>query len=1223
MGNTKKDWTRLLQYAVASMLILCLVIIWLNNNYLFLGFAASILSALVCLIGLIGFSLAFRGSAQVNKSEAPTWLVIGLSLGFLSIMDLIKGFGAFQPAIPSLQRAEGDVHILFYAVFCSGIFLFPRQPSSVSDKIRLFLEFGILFLSAGLFFWAFVNSPSLIHAQVSSFTSQYSLVIPVIDVMVIWQIHKFLSSREHNSQIPAQIPMLAGFSMLFIADTLFSYKLLTAAAFNENIAQGLWILGRASLATSGLFQARYLLSSPGNPIAQSSLHHTVRVNGWAAIFPYLWVVAMYGLLVFNYHAGYLSNFEMLTWGVGVILLMVIARQVFSQFEISRLLEQLENANLKLEEHVSQRTQELETLNHRLLAEISSKDQAMDGLAISETHFRTLVEQIPAVTYFYDVDNLTQPSYVSPQIEVLLGNTSEHWKSQRWAWDQSIHPEDKERVVGRLKECLDSEEPFRAEYRLVALDGSVKWVEDRANWVRNAKGQISWWQGIILDVTRRIAVFENLKYQSTLIENVSDAIFSTGVDDQVLSWNQAAERIYGWRAEEVLGRRITDFIQPAANMEQGTSGLEAPLFEELLQHCKDGSTVHIQTSVTPIMDPSGRPTRAIFVNRDISSSKKNEELLERYRLLFARARDVILFVRLKDGRILECNQAAELEYGYLREKLLTLRITDLRSPDTLSQVAGQMRQANSDGILFESLHRRKDGSVFPVEVNSIGTDFDGERSNLSIIRNISKRKDAENAARSAHLLLEKTFASLEEIIIVQDPNNKIILQVNSACQRILGYSPIELIGSTPRCLFNTEEEYENWGQRIKDALEKIGSFHAEIPIRTKDGGQILAEMSINDIRDDSNLSVGFVGSLHDITQRREAENALRASEARYKALFKNMNEGIAVIGFQSMEEDEATIQFLEANPAFLQLLDLSRKDISTTKIEDIFSGDKAIWAERYRKVALYGESLEFHEYYRPLGKYFNVMAFCPEPGKFGMLLLDITEQKRAEKDLRDYADRLQALSRRLLNIQEDERRHLGRELHDEIGQGLTGLKYTIEASIEKMPDSERSVMNMSLTMVNDLILLVRELSLNLRPPMLDDFGLVPALIWLCDRCRQFSGLEIIFEQTGLEARLPSDTETGAYRIVQEALTNIIRHAETHQATVRIWKGSSRISLQILDRGKGFDVTGAIAAAQSAGLSGILERARLLNGDIQIESNPGEGTNISGWLPIELSQAKERL
>ncbi len=1175
------------------------------------------------LIGGIGFLSAFRVSIRVNKKEALTWLVIALSLGLLGLLDLIKAFGDFQPSVGLVQIAERSALVLFYTVFGIGVLIFPRRPSSVAETSRLLLEFGFLLLAVALFFWSFANTPFLLHGEISSFDLRYSFVFPVVDLMAIWQIHKFLSPWEHNRQIPARVPLLVGFSILFLSDTLFSYKLLTGGAFNENIVQGLWVVGRALLATAGLFQARYWLSQAGHPILQLTLHHSVRAAIWSSLFPYLWAIATYGLLIFNYHAGYLSNFEILTWGVGLILLIVIARQIFSQFEITRLLEQLEKSNLKLEEHVSQRTQELETLNHKLLAEISSKDQAMEALAISETHFRTLVEQIPAVTYFYDVDNLTQPSYVSPQIEALLGSTSEHWKSQKWAWDQSIHPEDKERVVGRLKECLDSEEAFRAEYRLVALDGSVKWVEDRANWVRNAKGQISWWQGIILDVTRRIAVFENLKYQSTLIENVSDAIFSTGVDDQVLSWNQAAERIYGWRAEEVLGKRITDFIQPATNMEQGTSGLEAPLFEELLQHCKDGSTVHIQTSVTPILDPSGRPTRAIFVNRDISSSKKNEELLERYRLLFARARDVILFVRLNDGRILECNQAAELEYGYSREKLLTLRITDLRSPDTLSQVAGQMRQANSDGILFESFHRRRDGSVFPVEVSSIGTDFEGERSNLSIIRNISKRKDAEKAARSAHLMLEKTFASLEEIIIVQDPHNKIILQVNSACQRILGYSPIELIGSTTRCLFNTEEEYENLGQMIVASIKKTGSFHTEIPIRTKDGGQILVEMSINDIRDDSNFSVGFVGSLHDITQRREAENALRASEARYKALFKNMNEGIAVIGFQGTEEGEAEIQFLEANPAFLQLLDLSRKDIAATRLKDIFSEDEATWAERYRRVAMYGESLEFQEYYRPLGKDFTVMAFCPEPGKFGMLLLDITEQKRAEKALRDYADRLQALSRRLLNIQEDERRHLGRELHDEIGQGLTGLKYTIEASIERMPDSERSVMNLSLKMVNDLILLVRELSLNLRPPMLDDFGLVPALVWLCDRCRQFSGLEILLEQAGLEARLPSDVETGAYRIVQEALTNIIRHAETQQATVRIWKGSSRISLQILDMGKGFDVTGTIAAAQSAGLSGILERARLLNGDIQIESNPGAGTNISGWLPIDLSQAKERV
>ncbi|MEI7848289.1 MAG: sensor histidine kinase [Chloroflexota bacterium] len=217
---------------------------------------------------------------------------------------------------------------------------------------------------------------------------------------------------------------------------------------------------------------------------------------------------------------------------------------------------------------------------------------------------------------------------------------------------------------------------------------------------------------------------------------------------------------------------------------------------------------------------------------------------------------------------------------------------------------------------------------------------------------------------------------------------------------------------------------------------------------------------------------------------------------------------------------------------------------------------------------------------------------------------------------------------MINVQDDERRHLGRELHDEIGQVLTGLKFTIEAGLGMNPKNGKDLSDFSknnalaaVKIINDLIVQVRELSRKLRPAMLDDFGLVPALSSLCERLGQFSELEIKFEHPDLDLRLPSEIETGAYRIVQEALTNIIRHARARQAWIKIRLETDRLIITIEDNGQGFVVADTMAVTKSMGLSGIFERASLLKGSLTVDSSPGLGTRISVWLPLEKKLLEE--
>jgi signal transduction histidine kinase len=209
-------------------------------------------------------------------------------------------------------------------------------------------------------------------------------------------------------------------------------------------------------------------------------------------------------------------------------------------------------------------------------------------------------------------------------------------------------------------------------------------------------------------------------------------------------------------------------------------------------------------------------------------------------------------------------------------------------------------------------------------------------------------------------------------------------------------------------------------------------------------------------------------------------------------------------------------------------------------------------------------------------------------------------------------RLQGLSGRLMEVQEAERRHLARELHDEIGQLLTGLRLTLE--VPEPPSTvvaERLALAQSL--VAELLDRIRALSLDLRPSILDDLGLLPALLGHVERYTSQTKMRVHLEHSGLDRRFAAETETAVYRIVQEALTNVARHGMVEDVTVRLWATDDVLGVQVEDHGAGFDPE-TVSAGRSGGLAGLRERAALLNGHLTVETRPGRGVRLTAEVPL---------
>jgi PAS domain S-box-containing protein len=221
-----------------------------------------------------------------------------------------------------------------------------------------------------------------------------------------------------------------------------------------------------------------------------------------------------------------------------------------------------------------------------------------------------------------------------------------------------------------------------------------------------------------------------------------------------------------------------------------------------------------------------------------------------------------------------------------------------------------------------------------------------------------------------------------------------------------------------------------------------------------------------------------------------------------------------------------------------------------------------------------------------------------------ILRDISEKKRAEEELR-------SLPRKLMEAQETVGRDVARELHDEIGQILTGIGMLLSIP-DELPSRSQSRLEEARRAIQELSGRVRTLALDLRPSMLDDFGLVAALEWLLQRYTRQTGVAVDLVHAGVDRRFSTEVEVAVYRIVQEALTNVARHAGAGHAVVNIEAKGQALRITVKDGGRGFNHGAAYAGV---GLAGMRERATILGGGFEIASSPGDGTQVSAWLPFQ--------
>ncbi len=461
---------------------------------------------------------------------------------------------------------------------------------------------------------------------------------------------------------------------------------------------------------------------------------------------------------------------------------------------------------------------------------------------------------------------------------------------------------------------------------------------------------------------------------------------------------------------------------------------------------------------------------------------------------------------------------------------------------------------------------------------------------------------------------------EEGICFLDQNSNFNF-VNQKFASLLGYT-IEELNARPFDELLTTQAREYIEEKRKNRQEGIRESY-DLQMIGKERNLIWANVSANPIYGaDGNYS-GAIAMYTDITDRVRLHEELRKSEEYFRILFQQ-----SPLPYQSLDEKGC---FIDVNQVWLEALSCSKEEVIGKWFGDfLVEEDRKHFARQFSRFKRVGEihDAEF-EVQRKNGEIIYVSMDGRigknEQGEFGQAYCvwrDVSQIRKAQKALVESEEKLRALTNYLQTAIETDRAHLAREIHDEFGQLMTGLKMDLGWCKRNNMDNEKLINRLASmdTLVDDAIKISRRLSSELRPGLLDDLGLIPAMEWYVDEFRRRSDIECIMEFPENEPDLESTIKTTVYRIFQEALTNIARHADASTARIHLSFCDENLKLEVQDDGRGI-TSQELNNNQSLGLLGIQERARQKGGQVEIIGKPDCGTTVTASFPLNLTNSLE--
>jgi PAS domain S-box-containing protein len=911
----------------------------------------------------------------------------------------------------------------------------------------------------------------------------------------------------------------------------------------------------------------------------------------------------------------------------------------------------------------------------LALDITERKRAEDDLRQTTQTLQTLIQASPLAIITLDLD--FKVSLWNPGAERMFGWREAEVLGNSLP---VIPNDQQTGEKARLRMEMAGKTQSALELKRVRKDGSILDVHLWTASLLDANGEIIGNMGILADITARKRAEEKLRRQAELLDLAHDAIIVQDLDNRIVFWNSGAEETYGWAKAEVKGQETykllrTEFPQPREELEAELFR-QGQWQGELSHTRRDGRRIVMTSRWALQRDKEGKPAAILEINRDMTGQKQAEAGRARLAAILEATSDLVSSADQK-GRVLYLNRAGRKMLGIgVDEDITGLTVKDLHPEWAWNLIREGSRHAAIHHKVWsgETRFRSRSGQEIPTSQVLIAHKGAAGKVEFfsTIARDITASQQAAEALQEANNRLQTLIQASPLAIIALDLERR-VTSWNPAAERMFGWSQAEVMG---RALPTIPSDQEDGFKALnRSNLQGVPLLGMEVRRQRRDGSVIDVSLSSAPLHDGAGVMTGIMGIIEDITEPkrmaetlRQVSRALKAITECHQALIRATDETellhevcriivevggyrMAWVGYAEADVTKSVRPVAQTgfDAGYVEQLHLTWADkergrgptgkairrgkpviCRDTQVDPGF----AFMAEEARirgYASVLALPLNYSHTFGALNIYatesnafddeeINLLLGLANDLAYGIMALrGRAEQRRAEESLKESEQELRRLASQLLSIQEKERRRVARELHDELGQALTVLKINLVAIEDKLaPDQEhlKASCEHNLSYIDTVIENVRRLSWDLSPSSLEDLGLSAALGYLVDETCRNHNMQCTVVMDKIDPLFTPEIQINIYRIFQESLTNVVKHARASLVSVNVAREDGKVSFTIRDNGRGFNLKQAMSgkvAKKSLGLTAMNERALMARGSLQISSRKGRGTTIAFFIP----------
>ena len=836
---------------------------------------------------------------------------------------------------------------------------------------------------------------------------------------------------------------------------------------------------------------------------------------------------------------------------------------------------------------------------------------------------------------WEYDYITGETIWSDELFRLFGRDPGKGAPEFESFFSFYSPEDANRLQTWFNRAIAEGENFEMDLHLNLPSQPEAYHYSVAQVLRNDQGQIVKLYGIVQDITHRklaeIKLNTERNQLRTLIDNLPDSIYIKDAFGRKIITNHIDLQLIGAESEkEVLGKTDLEIFSGDLGLRGYADDMEViktgnAIFNR--EDCffeKDGEPVWLLTSKVPLRNELGEISGLLGIGRIVTDRKKSEEALklsnERYVYATKATFDAIWDWDIVND-YLYWGEGYEKIFGYkILDKIENhINSFDNIHPDDRKLVFnGIDKLIEGTGLNWTCEYRYLKANkeyAYVQDKAIIIRDYSGKAVRMiGAMQDITERKLAEEAIKKIQNKFTNLINTVDGIVWEADAETFQFTFVSQHAEKILGYSTAQWINEPGFWASHIHPDDRLWAVDYCVSCTREKKEHQFEYRMIAANGEIVWLADFVTVTVEMDKAVQLQGIMVDITERKKAEQLLTESENYLRAIIETEPECIKLLNIKGELENmnPAGLAMIEADylqqvkgKSLLNIINEPYRKAFGNLIINVFNGKSE--TVEFKITGLKGTHRWIESHAVPLknaeGKILSLLAISR----------DITQRKKTDKELKEKNTQLKKLSKHLQNIREEERKFLAREVHDELGQLASVVKMDVDWLSIKIPDLQEAAkkrIHHASSTADLLINTIRKIAYTLRPGMLDDFGLYASLEWQCKQFTSVNSIPCIFHQKGNDENLAIDIKTELFRICQESLTNVMRHASATRVRVSIHEKNDGLYMCISDNGKGFDTN---QKKDTLGLIGMRERTLSINGKLSIKSEPGKGTTICTIIP----------